>query len=95
VEENHAKSVLRILVEEGHMVKIKEDLYFHTGAIEDLKNRLVDFLKINGQLTTPQFKELAGVSRKFLIPLLEYFDSRNVTLRIGDIRKLRGSSQNA
>ncbi|MBW2355702.1 MAG: SelB C-terminal domain-containing protein, partial [Deltaproteobacteria bacterium] len=40
-------------------------------------------------ISTPQFKEMTGVSRKYLIPLAEYFDSRNVTIRIGDIRKLR------
>ena len=55
----------------------------------DLKKKLVDFLIANQQLTTPQFKEMTGVSRKFLIPLIEYFDSKNITIRIGDIRKLR------
>jgi selenocysteine-specific elongation factor len=30
-----------------------------------------------------------GASRKFLIPLFEYFDAKNVTLRVGDVRKLR------
>ncbi len=41
-------------------------------------------------MSTLQFKEIAGVSRKHLIPLLEYFDARNVTIRVGDIHKLRG-----
>jgi selenocysteine-specific elongation factor len=41
-------------------------------------------------MTPAQFKDMtAGASRKFLIPLLEYFDSKNVTLRVGDVRKLR------
>jgi selenocysteine-specific elongation factor len=34
---------------------------------------------------------MTGASRKYVIPLLEYFDARNVTIRIGDIRKLRKS----
>ena len=41
-------------------------------------------------LVFTQFKEMTQVSRKYLIPLLEYFDSQNVTIRIGDVRKLRG-----
>ena len=41
-------------------------------------------------MSTPQFKEIAEVSRKYLIPLLKYFDARNITIRVGDIRKLRG-----
>ncbi|MBA3036299.1 MAG: hypothetical protein FP814_07375, partial [Desulfobacterium sp.] len=48
-----------------------------------------EFLKKNGEMSAPQFKDMTGASRKYLIPLLEYFDSKNVTIRIGDIRKLR------
>ena len=83
------REVLMHLVEEGQIVKTKEDLYFHAKAVDDLKTRLVDFLKSHGEITTPQFKEMTGASRKYVIPLIEYFDSRNVTLRVGDSRKLR------
>ncbi|NNL42052.1 MAG: hypothetical protein HKO79_06120 [Desulfobacterales bacterium] len=49
----------------------------------------LNFLTLNGEITTPQFKDMTGASRKFVIPLIEYFDSQKITLRIGDIRKLR------
>lgn len=84
-----AKEVLMLLVDEGIVLKVKEDLYFHTDNINEIKNRMIEFLRKNGEMSAPQFKEMAGASRKFLIPLLEYFDSKNVTIRIGDIRKLR------
>ena len=84
-----ARDVLMHLLDEGSIVKVKEDLYFHVKAINDLKNRLVGFLEAQGEITTPQFKEMTAVSRKYVIPLAEYFDSRNVTLRVGDVRKLR------
>ncbi len=87
---NHTKDVLMLLVEEGQIVKTKDDLYFHADAIRDLKNRLIDFLKSHGEITTPQFKEMTGASRKYVIPLIEYFDASKVTLRVGDLRKLRG-----
>ena len=77
------------LVEEGQIVKTKDDLYFHAKAVDDLKKRMIEFLKSRGEMTTPQFKQLTGVSRKFVIPLIEYFDAKNVTLRVGDSRKLR------
>jgi selenocysteine-specific elongation factor len=89
VDPNRAKDVLMHLVEEGQIVKTKEDLYFHVKAVAELKKKLVDFLKSQGEITTPQFKEMTGVSRKFVIPLIEYFDAKNVTLRVGDSRKLR------
>ena len=83
------QEVLMHLVEEGQIVKTKDDLYFHATAVDGLKKRLVEFLKSHGEITTPQFKEMTGASRKYVIPLIEYFDSKNVTLRVGDSRKLR------
>jgi selenocysteine-specific elongation factor len=84
-----AQDVLMLLIEEGRIIKTKDDLYFDARAVDDLKSKLVDFLKRNGEITTPQFKEMTGVSRKFVIPLIEYFDTEKVTLRVGDSRKLR------
>jgi selenocysteine-specific elongation factor len=70
-------------------VKVKEDLYFHQEAINGLKAMLVDFLKKNKEITVLQFKDLTQVSRKFTIPLLEYFDTARTTVRVGDARRLR------
>jgi len=92
IDPARAKDVLMLLIDEGLIIKAKEDLYFHTGAVENLKKRLVDFLMTHGEITTPQFKDMTGASRKFVIPLIEYFDAKNVTLRVGDIRKLRKSA---
>jgi selenocysteine-specific elongation factor len=85
----HVQDVLMLLVEAGQIVKTKDDLFFDAGAVAKLKAKLVEFLKSKGEITTPQFKEMTGVSRKFVIPLIEYFDATKVTLRVGDSRKLR------
>jgi selenocysteine-specific elongation factor len=84
-----SREVLMHLVNEGIIVKVKEDLFFHSEAVNALKKKLVKFLGAQAEITTPQFKEMTGVSRKYVIPLAEYFDSTNVTLRVGDVRKLR------
>ena len=89
IDGKRAKDVLMHLVNEGSIVKVKEDLYFNKKSINDLKNKLVGFLEAQGEITTPQFKEMTGVSRKYVIPLAEYFDANNVTLRVGEVRKLR------
>ncbi|MBL6967733.1 MAG: selenocysteine-specific translation elongation factor [Desulfobacteraceae bacterium] len=86
---NTASEVLGVMVKEGVLLKIKEDLYFHNEAIVDLEKRLVDFLKRHGEITTPQFKEMTGTSRKYTIPLIEYFDLSQITVRVGDSRVLR------
>lgn len=91
IGENSArvKEILVHMLEEKTLVKLKEDLYFHRRAIENLKNELVSYLKANSEITTPQFKEMTRVSRKYTIPLIEYFDSTRVTIRVGDVRRLR------
>ncbi len=84
-----SREVLMHLVNEGNIIKVKEDLFFHSEAINALKKKLIKFLQDQAEITTPQFKEMTGVSRKYVIPLAEYFDASNVTLRVGDVRKLR------
>lgn len=81
--------LLRVLVNDGRLVKIKEDLYFHQEAINRLKARLTEFLRHNGEITVLQFKDLTQTSRKFTIPLLEYLDATRFTVRVGEARRLR------
>ena len=89
---SRARDVLNLLVKEGRLVKVKEDLFFDADAVTRLKQRLVEFLTVNGEISTPQFKEMTAASRKYVIPLIEFFDAQNFTIRIGDIRKLRKST---
>lgn len=80
--------VLQGLAASGQVVRAGE-LFFHAAAIAALEQRLVAFLTEHGSISTQQFKELTGLSRKFLIPLAELFDARKVTLRVGEARVLR------
>lgn len=89
IDSQAAKDVLLLLVKEGLIIKVKDDLFFETSAIKNLEKQLVEFLIANEDISAPLFKDMTGVSRKYLIPLLEYFDSINLTIRIGDTRKLR------
>ena len=86
---DHMRELVDHMVEEGVLVKVKEDLYFDRAVIESLKNELVNFLRESGEITTPQFKEMTGTSRKYMIPIMEYFDDIKVTIRVGDVRRLR------
>ena len=84
-----AMDVLHMLINEKLVVKTKDDLYFESISIDKLKKELVTFLEKSGEITTPEFKDMTGISRKFVIPLIEYFDSINLTIRVGDKRQLR------
>jgi len=90
-EEVHA--IFEHLVHEGVLIKIKSGIYFHRDSLGRLKEELVKYLKLHQEITTPQFKEMTGVSRKYAIPLIEYFDQTRLTLRVGDKRVLRTVSQ--
>lgn len=85
------QDVLEWMLSQGILVKVKEDIFFHAAAMNELQQRLVSFLREHGEISTPQFKEMTQASRKYTIPLLEYFDGQRVTIRIGDLRRLRDS----
>lgn len=83
------EKTLDALVKGGAVLRVKE-LFFDPGATGALKEKLVAHLERKGEITVPEFKDLAGgLSRKYVIPLLEHFDMSKVTLRIGDKRVLR------
>jgi selenocysteine-specific elongation factor len=94
-KEEEVLSISEHLVHEGVLVKVKIGIYFHRTHFEKLKEELVTFLRRDKEITTPQFKELTGASRKYAIPLIEYFDQMKVTLRLGEKRVLRAGKESA
>jgi len=76
------------LARAGEIVRVKE-LLFDGAALRRIQEKLVAFLAKRGEVTVPEFKEMTGLSRKYIIPLLEHFDAQKVTLRVGDKRVLR------
>jgi selenocysteine-specific elongation factor len=88
-DEKRVVSMLRLLVQEGRLAKANDELYFHAASLAALKEKLAAHLKTAGDIGAPEFKELFGVSRKFMIPLLEYLDAVKFTIRVGDRRRLR------
>ena len=81
--------VLSVLVKESVVTKVTSDLYFSSKALAELEKSITDHLVKEGEIDAPRFKELTGLTRKFSIPLLEYFDKIKLTLRVGDKRILR------
>jgi selenocysteine-specific elongation factor len=84
------RELLQVLIDQGRAVRLKENVIFHRANVEKAESRLVEFLRQQREITPLEFKDLLGISRKYAIPLLEYFDSRRVTIRVGDKRMLRG-----
>ena len=78
-----------LLCREGRATKVKGDIFYAPGAVAEIREKLVSYMKEKGEITPPEFRELTGLSRKFMIPLLEYFDQERLTIRLGDKRVLR------
>ena len=90
MSQSEFREAMDVLVRNGAMVHVKGPLYFAAPAIGKLQEQLIAFLKSQPEITTLEFKDLAGVSRKFAIPLAEYFDAQKITIRSGNAaRKLR------
>ena len=78
------------LVEQGVLIKIKDDLYLHRDAYERAKSLLRSHLEGHRSISVPTFKDLLGLTRKHAIPFLEHFDQIKFTRRSGDERVLYG-----
>ncbi|HZV86038.1 MAG TPA: selenocysteine-specific translation elongation factor [Candidatus Binatus sp.] len=87
VEAKRAEKLLQILLREKNLVRVSPELIFHRDALARLKELLAAHKKAKGErISVPVFKDLAGISRKYAIPLLEYLDRERVTRRAGDER---------
>ena len=89
VSRQRLTEVIRLLEREGSIVRITTDMYFLASSIEQLRTTLKKYLADKGEMTAASFRDLIGSSRKYTIPLLEYFDRDGLTIRIGDIRRLK------
>ncbi len=84
----HARKIFQLLLNSGEIVKITEDFYFSKKAIAELIEKVKNFAAKSPErlIDVATFKDMAGVSRKYAIPLLEYFDCEKITRREGNKR---------
>jgi selenocysteine-specific elongation factor len=82
------RKILQLLIDSGSLVKVHGEMFFHRTALNDLIKRLREHgaKQTDRAIDVAAFKELAGISRKYAIPLLEYLDRERVTRREGDRR---------
>ena len=76
------------LLARGSLVKVGDALYRGT-QIAAIHARVQSFIDQRGKMTMADFRDLLGTSRKYAVPLLEWFDARGITVRSGDFRTLR------
>jgi selenocysteine-specific elongation factor len=86
VDRARAQKIVTLLLRDKVLVKVSDDLVFHSSALQQLRERMVSQKAKSPNMDVGRFKELTGVSRKYAIPLLEYLDRERVTRRVGNER---------
>jgi selenocysteine-specific elongation factor len=84
-----ARKLLQLLLDDRKLVRIQAEMFMHSTVIDGLKTKLLAYASQHEPdrlIDVAAFKDLAGVSRKYAIPLLEYFDREQITRRAGDKR---------
>jgi len=88
-QRTQARKILQLLLDGQKLIRVQGDMFMHANVIENLKAKLREYgaqHEPDRLIDVPAFKHLAGVSRKYAIPLLEYLDREQVTRRAGDKR---------
>ena len=82
---------IHLLLEQQLLVRVEQNLYFHTNAINEVKCRTMEYIQTEGkgQLESVKFKYLLDTTRKYAIPLLDHMDAIGVTRRVGNTRYLK------
>ncbi|MEZ5307159.1 MAG: selenocysteine-specific translation elongation factor [Pyrinomonadaceae bacterium] len=89
VDAKSARRILQLLISDGKMVKVSEDFFVPKDSLDKLIAEVRNFAETKAEnrlIGVPEFKEIAGVSRKYAIPFLEYLDGIGVTRRAGEKR---------
>jgi selenocysteine-specific elongation factor len=84
-----AQSIIKLMLKDGDLIKINEELCFSSEVLGKLRDNYKAMLVKDGKATPATFKDLTSLSRKYIIPLMEYFDVNKLTVRVGDHRILR------
>jgi selenocysteine-specific elongation factor len=85
------RPVMDHLVRQQKVVRVAQGLFVDSTAIDGLRQAVETHLRENGEIDPAAYKELTGQTRKYTVPLMEYFDAVKLTVRRGNVRVLRKS----
>ena len=82
------KQVSARMLQDGTLTALSPAVSVSTAAYNEALQLLQDMLRENGEITLADYRTALGVSRKFALLFLDYFDSQMITKKIGDKRVL-------
>jgi len=84
--------MLQRLIDEGALVEVGGGIIFHRDVLAEIERHVITHVTAQGDITVAALRDALGSSRKFTLTVLEYFDARRLTRRVGDKRVLVKSS---
>ncbi len=90
---DEAAEVLNYLLRTAKISKIADNIYFHSETLQTAQEKIVQFIKTNNSISVAEARDLLQTSRKYALPLLEYFDRQRITRRQEDNRVLGARAQ--
>jgi selenocysteine-specific elongation factor len=90
--EEPTRGLLEFLVREGTTERVGRDRYYDKRQLAKLVSVVLGEIERLEQVTPADLREKTGLSRKYLIPLLEWMDGQSLTVRLGDAR-IRGTTE--
>ncbi|GAB6180461.1 selenocysteine-specific translation elongation factor [Desulfotomaculum defluvii] len=89
LKDTEAQEYLQYLLRTGKLLKLGDDeLYLSAEKYHQAKDKIVEYLKENKEISVAQTRDLLNTSRKYILPLLESLDRERLTRRVGDSRVL-------
>ena len=84
---NQISDLLTVAAEDGLLIKVSNDMHFSPESLEQARQQLAAYLEEHQQATLSALREAWGISRKYAVPLCEYFDNLQLTIREADQRR--------
>ena len=86
VDEQTAVELLQYMLRQGELIKVSDNIYYLKDTLHTIKDIVADYISQNEGITVADLRDLLQASRKYALPLLEYFDKERITKRVGDRR---------
>lgn len=88
IDQKTLSDILRLMAKEGSLVRINDSMYIASSVYKKILESLRSFYSKKSEMTVSEFRDMLNTTRKYAMPIIEYLDSNNVTMRVGDVRKL-------
>lgn len=87
--EKVGEEVYQALLSLGRLKQVSEDVVFSTDTYRSMVAEIRSWLEEKGTLTVAEARDHFDSSRRYILALLEHLDTRGITVREGDVRRLR------